>query len=69
VNRECHEACNISGMDIPEGVVILADVWSVHHDPDIWGNDQYSFVPERFVELFIVGAVHAFFLYMLFSVD
>ena len=56
-------------MDIPEGVVILADVWSVHHDPDIWGNDQYSFVPERFVELFIVGAVHAFFLYMLFSVD
>ncbi|KAK2147647.1 hypothetical protein LSH36_543g01059 [Paralvinella palmiformis] len=37
-----------NGMDIPEGVVILADVWSVHHDPDIWGNDQYSFVPERF---------------------
>eukprot|EP00914_Ancora_sagittata_P021358 GHVO01042172.1.p1 GENE.GHVO01042172.1~~GHVO01042172.1.p1 ORF type:complete len:479 (+),score=43.05 GHVO01042172.1:1546-2982(+) len=49
VNRRCTEPCTIKGLNIPEGMVIQANVWNIHYDPDIWGpTDPNVFEPERF---------------------
>lgn len=55
VNRKCLEACNIGGIYIPEGVTVQADVWSVHYDPDVWGDDPEHFIPERFSKEAVSG--------------
>ncbi|KAJ8317594.1 hypothetical protein KUTeg_005498 [Tegillarca granosa] len=48
VARQCMESCNVNGYDIPEGMIIQANVWDVHYNPDIWGEDPEKFIPERF---------------------
>ncbi|ELU14194.1 hypothetical protein CAPTEDRAFT_220559 [Capitella teleta] len=49
INRRCVESCTINGLTIPEGMVIQANVWNIHYDPDIWGpTDPTVFEPERF---------------------
>jgi hypothetical protein len=39
----------IGGVDYPAGVVLIANAYLVHHDPDIY-PDPYAFRPERFLE-------------------
>ena len=42
------EASEVKGMHIPAGVSVLADVWSIHYDKDIWGpQDPNDFEPDR----------------------
>lgn len=48
VGRECSQACTVSGIHIPEGMSVQIDMWSIHHDPNIWGDDVEDFIPERF---------------------
>jgi cytochrome P450 len=47
--RLTKEPVTIGGFDYPEGVVLLANAYLVHHDPEIY-PDPYAFRPERFVD-------------------
>ncbi|ESO93125.1 hypothetical protein LOTGIDRAFT_119744 [Lottia gigantea] len=49
VARKCMETCVVNGLTIPKGMVIQADLWSLHRDNDVWGEgDMELFNPERF---------------------
>jgi len=37
------------GYFLPKGTVILANLYGIHHNPKIWGEDVNSFRPERFL--------------------
>jgi len=39
----------IGGFSYPEGVVLMANAYLVHHDPEIY-PDPYAFRPERFLD-------------------
>jgi cytochrome P450 len=39
----------IGGVDYPPGIVLIANAFLVHHDPDIY-PDPHAFRPERFLE-------------------
>jgi len=47
VNRQCFSPCKINDLDIPEGMAVHVDVWSIHYDKKLWGEDADKFVPER----------------------
>ncbi|XP_058772963.1 2-hydroxyisoflavanone synthase-like [Vicia villosa] len=49
VKRKCTEECEINGYVIPEGALILLNVWAVARDPKYW-NRPLEFRPERFLE-------------------
>ncbi|XP_010537177.1 PREDICTED: cytokinin hydroxylase-like [Tarenaya hassleriana] len=38
------------GLVVPNGTNIWIDLVSMHHDPELWGDDVYEFRPERFAE-------------------
>ena len=53
----------LQGYHIPKGTTVLVNLWSFHHDPDIW-NDPDDFRPERFLEEdgnFVPPKAHLFF--------
>ncbi|XP_066283597.1 cytochrome P450 2U1-like [Branchiostoma lanceolatum] len=37
------------GYNIPKGTVVEANIWAVHHDPQLW-TDPHSFNPTRFLD-------------------
>jgi len=39
----------LQGYDIPKDTIVLVNLWSLHHDPDIW-DDPNDFRPERFLD-------------------
>lgn len=39
----------IKGIDIPKNLMVVADVLSIHYDPELWGPvDPNEFYPARF---------------------
>lgn len=45
-----HEAssdCQVGGFDIPEGTMLLVNLWNLHRNGDVW-KDPTRFLPERF---------------------
>jgi cytochrome P450 len=43
------QAVTIGGFDYPAGVVLLANAYLVHHDPELY-EDPYAMRPERFLD-------------------
>ena len=41
---------HVSGKLFPEGTVLSVPSYTIHRDPDIWGNDVEAFRPERWFE-------------------
>ncbi|GMT24665.1 hypothetical protein PFISCL1PPCAC_15962, partial [Pristionchus fissidentatus] len=48
--RECAEAVEINGYKFEKGDMIMPDVWTLHTDKDLWGEDAEEFRPERWLE-------------------
>ncbi|CAD5111583.1 DgyrCDS885 [Dimorphilus gyrociliatus] len=47
--RRAMKDVEINNVKIPEGTSVLANVWSIHYNPDIWGpTDPKEFYPNRF---------------------
>ena len=38
----------LCGYDVPQGSIIVPNMWAVHHDPDVW-TDPDQFKPEHFL--------------------
>lgn len=47
VSRKCNKECTIGDLVVPEGVILQAPVWDIHHDPELW-PDPWKFDPDRF---------------------
>ncbi|CAL1286965.1 unnamed protein product [Larinioides sclopetarius] len=47
VSRQCQQDHQVGSITIPEGAVVLAPVWDIHHDPELW-PDPWNFDPDRF---------------------
>ncbi|XP_076940424.1 cytochrome P450 CYP82D47-like [Bidens hawaiensis] len=46
--HESMEDCIVNGYNIPKGTRLLANLWKIHRDPNIWSN-PCEFKPERFL--------------------
>ncbi|KAK6176164.1 hypothetical protein SNE40_014496 [Patella caerulea] len=47
LNRRANNDTNINGYDIPNGMIIMVPIYTIHRDPAHW-EDPDKFVPERF---------------------
>ena len=41
----------VLGKFFPEGTILSTPIYTIHRDPEIWGNDSEAFRPERWFEL------------------
>ncbi|XP_005103001.1 cytochrome P450 3A24 [Aplysia californica] len=48
IDRVCNEDIEIQGVRIPKGMVVLAPVYAIHHDDEIYPEPD-KFKPERFL--------------------
>uniref|UniRef100_A0A914EIZ4 Galectin n=1 Tax=Acrobeloides nanus TaxID=290746 RepID=A0A914EIZ4_9BILA len=47
VSRICQEENIVGGITIEKDVSVQIDVFSLHYNKEIWGENVESFVPER----------------------
>lgn len=45
--RTCLADCKIQGYDVPQGTIIITNVWAIFRNPEYW-EDPDMFIPERF---------------------
>jgi hypothetical protein len=43
----CVEGTMAGSMYFEPGLCVLADVWTIHYNKEIWGEDADKFRPER----------------------
>ncbi|XP_047055655.1 desmethyl-deoxy-podophyllotoxin synthase-like [Lolium rigidum] len=46
--RECREACQVLGYDVPRGTQVLVNAWTLGRDERYWPDAPEEFRPERF---------------------
>ncbi|GMS88842.1 hypothetical protein PENTCL1PPCAC_11017, partial [Pristionchus entomophagus] len=49
-SRLCMKDAEVCGMEIESGTNIVVDVYGLHFDPSIWGEDVDEFKPERWLD-------------------
>ncbi|KAL3639915.1 Flavonoid-6-hydroxylase [Castilleja foliolosa] len=47
--REFSENCNVGGYNVQKGTWLIVNMWRLHRDPTVWGDDSLEFNPERFL--------------------
>ncbi|XP_011099742.1 cytochrome P450 CYP82D47-like [Sesamum indicum] len=47
--REFIEDSHIGGYHVPKGTWLIVNLWKLHRDPNVWGDDALEFKPERFL--------------------
>ncbi|KAL2241249.1 UNVERIFIED_CONTAM: cytochrome [Sesamum indicum] len=47
--REFIEESHIGGYHVPKGTWLIMNLWKLHRDPNVWGDDALEFRPERFL--------------------
>ena len=48
IQRQVTEDIELEGYKIPAGTSIAMDIFNLHHNPSVWGEDRNDFKPERF---------------------
>jgi len=48
LDRQTYKEMELGGVKYPPGVTLLLPIVTIHHDPDVWGEDVDEFRPERF---------------------
>ncbi|OAY30366.1 cytokinin hydroxylase isoform X1 [Manihot esculenta] len=56
--RQTREDITVNNLTIPKGTNVWIDVVSMHHDPNLWGEDVNEFKPERFENDLYGGCKH-----------
>ena len=46
---------------VEKGTMIALNMWSLHHDKDIWGEDVNEFKPQRWVDRYLTSEFAPFF--------
>ncbi|KAI9295116.1 cytochrome P450 [Neoconidiobolus thromboides FSU 785] len=49
-DRVCKEELHFDNYIIPKGTRLALSIYSLHRDPEIWGEDSNEFKPERFLD-------------------
>ncbi|XP_072036991.1 cytochrome P450 2U1-like [Amphiura filiformis] len=49
VPHACTKTTTVRGFTIPEGFIVVSNLWAVHRDPDLW-PEPWKFKPERFLD-------------------
>ncbi|KAI3451537.1 hypothetical protein Pfo_008202 [Paulownia fortunei] len=47
--REFSEDSHVGGYHISKGTWLIMNLWKLHRDPRVWGEDSLEFKPERFL--------------------
>ncbi|KAJ8548044.1 hypothetical protein K7X08_021280 [Anisodus acutangulus] len=50
VTRKVEREVTLGSMTLPANMTIFMPILSLHHDPQIWGDDVHIFRPDRFAE-------------------
>ena len=48
VPHKASEDTEVGGYRIPEGAQVLGNIYSIHHDPNLW-DSPHEYIPERFL--------------------
>ncbi|KAK6755821.1 hypothetical protein RB195_014295 [Necator americanus] len=49
-SRRCMKSTTLGHIQVEEGEYVLADTFTLHHSPEVWGEDADEFRPERWMD-------------------
>ncbi|XP_053407088.1 putative cytochrome P450 CYP13A10 isoform X1 [Mercenaria mercenaria] len=48
IARQCMRTSKVGDFQIEPGMIVQANVWDLHYDKNVWGEDPTTFDPQRF---------------------